>query len=154
MSAPLILTLGLDAEATARFDALRTAHFPPDRLVVGAHLTLFHALPGEREAEVAGVVRAAAAQAGPLHLVCDRVLRLGRGVALHVDGPGLAELRAAVAAPFRDVDAVPGPEAPHELGRRRRLEVHVELGLRDGWHGARPYPASAASRTCSQGPPA
>jgi hypothetical protein len=55
---PLVLTLGLDAIATARFEALRRAHFPPDRLVVGAHLTLFHALPGQHEPDVAERVRA------------------------------------------------------------------------------------------------
>ena len=35
--------------AQARFDALRRAHFPPERNHLAAHVTLFHALPGEHE---------------------------------------------------------------------------------------------------------
>ena len=50
---PLILTLRLDPESQARFDALRRAHFPPERNLLGAHVTLFHALP----AAAADVVR-------------------------------------------------------------------------------------------------
>lgn len=48
---PLIVTLALDEQAQARFDALRSRHFPPDRNVLDAHVTLFHALPGEQEGD-------------------------------------------------------------------------------------------------------
>ena len=50
--APFILTLTLDPQAQARFDALRARHFPADRLFVGAHVTLFHALPRDVGLEV------------------------------------------------------------------------------------------------------
>ena len=43
---PLILTLALDGATFAPLDALRRPHFPPERNLVPAHLTLFHALPG------------------------------------------------------------------------------------------------------------
>src|SRR6476469_7699644 len=46
---PLIVTLLLDDAAQQRFDALRTAHFPAERNHLAAHVTLFHALPGEQE---------------------------------------------------------------------------------------------------------
>ena len=49
---PLVVTLLLDEVAQERFDALRRAHFPADRNHLQAHVTLFHALPGEHEERV------------------------------------------------------------------------------------------------------
>jgi hypothetical protein len=49
---PLIVTLLLDDAAQARFDRLRAAHFPSARNHLAAHVTLFHALPGELLTEV------------------------------------------------------------------------------------------------------
>src|SRR5215217_6904909 len=49
---PLVLTLALDAATAAWLEALRRAHFPPERNLVPAHVTLFHALPGEAIAAV------------------------------------------------------------------------------------------------------
>jgi len=94
---PLILTLTMDAASQARFDALRAAHFPPDRLVVGAHVTLFHALPGDLAPEVAAVLADQAARTPPLPMQVAGVRLLGRGVAFGLAAvPGstrLAELR-------------------------------------------------------------
>lgn len=50
---PLILTLVLDAQLFKALNALRVRHFPPERNVVPAHVTLFHALPSEHEAMIA-----------------------------------------------------------------------------------------------------
>jgi 2'-5' RNA ligase len=49
---PLIVTLALEQQAQERFDRLRRAHFPPERNHLSAHVTLFHALPGEHEEQV------------------------------------------------------------------------------------------------------
>lgn len=77
---PLIVSLVLDPAAQGRFDALRRAHFPPERLVVGAHVTLFHALPGEQEQAVReGLEQAAAREA--FDVTVARVQSLGKGVA-------------------------------------------------------------------------
>ncbi len=48
-SPPLILTLKFDDRTFAVLDELRQQHFPRSRNVVPAHITLFHALPGEQE---------------------------------------------------------------------------------------------------------
>ena len=101
MSAPLILTAALDAAAFAHFDELRRRHFPPERNFLRAHLTLFHALPGEEEARVAADVAEAAAARGPVTMTCARVLRLGRGTAFGLDAPDLAALRGELAARWR-----------------------------------------------------
>lgn len=92
--APLILTLMMDPASQAALDALRRAHFPADRLVVGAHLTLFHALPA-----VDAVALAAQAQAQPVFQARISGLRfLGRGVAYTVHAPALTALRATLRA--------------------------------------------------------
>ncbi len=56
---PLIVTVALDEGAFAWFEDLRQTHFPPGRNQVPAHLTLFHALPGEQEAFIAEALKAA-----------------------------------------------------------------------------------------------
>lgn len=80
----------------ARLDAERRRRFPPERNHLRAHLTLFHALPGEHFEDVFAAVRAAAPSA-PLPATVDRLLKLGRGVAYHVHCPPLLAVRAAIA---------------------------------------------------------
>ena len=77
---PLVVTLLLDPDAQARFDALRAAHFPPERNHLAAHVTLFHALPGSHEARVRSDL-AEVARCPPYSVQVSRVRSLGRGVA-------------------------------------------------------------------------
>ena len=100
-AAPLILTVALDGRSQAVFDDLRRAHFPPERNHLAAHVTLFHALPGEDEAAIVEDVRAAARR--PAFSVEVAGLRpLGRGVAYHLRSPPLDEVRSELAARWRD----------------------------------------------------
>ncbi|MFC3124006.1 2'-5' RNA ligase family protein [Pseudoroseomonas globiformis] len=96
-AAPLILTLGFDAASFARLDALRRAHFPPARNFIPAHLTLFHALPGDALQEIAARLAQVAAATPPLKLSIGPPRSLGRGVALAVEGGGLCRLRRELA---------------------------------------------------------
>lgn len=78
---PLILTLTLDADSQAFFDEQRRLYFPPRINYLGAHLTLFHALPGAEYAAIAADVAAAAAgQPTPLPLQVTGLKFMGRGV--------------------------------------------------------------------------
>jgi len=97
----VILTLLLDERSQGYFDGLRRAHFPPERLVVGAHVTLFHALPDGAEALVDGVLRERAPEPSPVAVIGVR--SLGRGVAFTLDAPGVAPVRAALAEAFSPV---------------------------------------------------
>jgi 2'-5' RNA ligase len=90
---PLILTLSLDPASFARLDALRRAHFPPERNLLSAHLTLFHALPGEALAEIRANLATLAAGTPPMPLAFAGLRSLGRGVAFTVESPPLAALR-------------------------------------------------------------
>jgi 2'-5' RNA ligase len=94
---PLILTLGLDPALFALLNSLRQTHFPPERNLVPAHITLFHALPGAEAGRVGDDLAACAAATGPLPLALPAVRFLGRGVALEVVSPGLLALRHTLA---------------------------------------------------------
>ncbi len=87
MLAPLVLTLQLDDRAQARFEAERRRWFPAGRTKVGAHLTLFHAVPGEREEQVLADLRESAGPSFPVRVAGLR--SLGRGVAYELDSPEL-----------------------------------------------------------------
>jgi 2'-5' RNA ligase len=96
---PLIVTLLLDDAAQQRFDRLRTAHFPAGRNHLRAHVTLFHALPGELATEVRAALAEAASR--PVFDVAVTGVRfLGRGVAYDLAAAELTELRASLAARF------------------------------------------------------
>jgi 2'-5' RNA ligase len=89
---PLVLTLVLDEAATERFDRERREHFPPGRTKVGAHLTLFHAVPGELAERVHDDVRAAVDRPA-FDVAVDALVPLGRGgVAYRVVSPELVSL--------------------------------------------------------------
>lgn len=95
-SAPLILTLLLADAAQEGFDALRRVHFPADRNFLTAHVTAFHALPGELLDAVAADVRAF----GPTGRVTASVTGvrfLGRGVAYDLSVPKAEAVRAGLA---------------------------------------------------------
>ena len=94
--APLVLTLQLDRVSQERFDALRRAHFPPERNHLAAHVTLFHALPGEREEDVRADLEASA-QRPAYDVQVARVRSLGKGVAYDLRSPDLAAQRTELA---------------------------------------------------------
>lgn len=92
-AAPLVLTLALDAHAQRVLDALRQAHFPPERNHLAAHLTLFHALPGRACDRIAADLAGISDGTAPLALVATGPIPLGRGVAIAIDAPGLRAVR-------------------------------------------------------------
>jgi 2'-5' RNA ligase len=97
VSQPLIVTLLLGEEEQRRFDRLRAAHFPPERNHLAAHVTLFHALPGEHLAQVDADLAAAAARP-PFGVDVTGLRMLGRGVAYTLASAELAQLRAGLVA--------------------------------------------------------
>jgi hypothetical protein len=90
---PLILTLQMDESSQERFDHLRELHFPPERNYLNAHLTLFHKLPGEREAEISTELCEICREHEPPTLIATGLRFLGRGVAYELSSPQLLALR-------------------------------------------------------------
>jgi hypothetical protein len=75
---PLVLTVEIDDRAQARFDQERAALFPPGRTVLGAHVTLFHALPGACEPDLVTELIAVAAARQPFPIEVRELMSLGR----------------------------------------------------------------------------
>jgi 2'-5' RNA ligase len=98
---PLVLTLQLDAISFAIFDDLRRRHFAPERNLVPAHITLFHALPGAEKRELVVALQRVSSQTPILDLSFPGVRFLGQGVAIEVQSPGLLALRKRLASQWR-----------------------------------------------------
>jgi 2'-5' RNA ligase len=82
----LLVTLLLEDEAQQRFEAERAELFPRGRTAVGAHVTLFHALPSYlREDVEAELGRLAIMPPFPVGIA--GVFPLGRGVAYRLTTP-------------------------------------------------------------------
>ena len=93
-AAPIIVSALLAREDFAWADGLRRAHFPPERNILPAHLTLFHHLPPSSLDEIRRRLMAEARSAARPAAQVTRLLPLGRGVALGIDSPGLVGIRA------------------------------------------------------------
>ena len=83
----------MDESSQEHFDRLRKRNFPPERNYLRAHLTLFHKLPGEREAEIFTDLREICQDREPFTLAATGLRFLGRGVAYELSSPELSALR-------------------------------------------------------------
>ena len=99
--APLIVTAQLPRELHARFTALRTAHFPPERNYLEAHVTLFHALPAMCEGEACTLFKRLAAEFGSVEARVEGIMPLGGGTAIKLSSPAMLSLRDLIAEHFR-----------------------------------------------------
>jgi hypothetical protein len=93
---PLLITAELPPDAFAWADALRRAHYPPERNRLGAHVTLFHGLPPSAQGEVSRLLGGLAERPPPEARI-EGLMDLGRGTAIAVDSPGMVALHAEMA---------------------------------------------------------
>lgn len=98
---PLIVTAGMEDAAQNHFDCLRQQHFPSERNWLSAHITLFHALPGEERETVEQHLAQAPSGLRPLTVTVESVRFLGNGVAFSLSSPALESLRALLARRFQ-----------------------------------------------------
>ncbi len=99
MTAPLIVTADFAPTDYAFLDAERRAHFPPERNILAAHLTLFHALPPSVESEARRCLAEAADRPTPRATLAG-LYSLGSGVAYAVQSRDLEDIRADIADAF------------------------------------------------------
>ncbi len=97
---PLIVTLELDEQNQARFEEERRRHFPQKLNRIPAHVSLFHALPGEEQPAVEAALARAAGQVGPFDIEIYDLMRMGRGVAYKLRAPELADVHGELRAAF------------------------------------------------------
>ncbi len=98
---PLLITLQFDPASFERLNELRARYFPRQRNFIPAHLTLFHALPGEHEALIRETLTELCNRTEKLNLNFADLRFLGRGVALNVECPELLRVRGELARVFR-----------------------------------------------------
>ena len=109
-AAPVIVSALFGRQDQALFDALRREHFPPERNVLPAHLTLFHHLPPSVLDELKHRLNAATRGVRAPVARAAGLMSLGRGVAVRIDSPDLAMIR-------RDLcDAFAGMLTPQDAG--------------------------------------
>jgi hypothetical protein len=96
----LIVTAELARADFGWLDAMRRRHFPPERNQLGAHLTMFHALPPSAEAEARHRLARLAAGPAPRAIVAG-LMNLGGGVAYRVVSHDLDAIRDELALAFR-----------------------------------------------------
>ncbi|MGI8930873.1 MAG: 2'-5' RNA ligase family protein [Sphingomicrobium sp.] len=99
MSAPLIICTDLAPADFAQLDALRRAHFPPERDLVPAHLTMFHALPPSTLDDAKRQL-AHHASGPPPRAMLAGLMNLGSGFAFRVVSDDLDQIRADIADHF------------------------------------------------------
>jgi hypothetical protein len=98
--APIIVTAQMGKGDQLWADALRAAHFPPERNYLKAHITLFHHLPPTHLPEIKARLAAMAREYAAPPAVLREVMMLGRGVAYRVDCPDLLAMRDELAEGF------------------------------------------------------
>jgi hypothetical protein len=118
-SAPLIVTGTLPADLQSWANALRQAHFPPERNHLQAHVTLFHALPPFAEDEVRELLARLAAEFAPPRAQLSAIMALGGGTALRIDSAALLAVRALIADRFHG-------QLSAQDDQRPRLHVTVQ----------------------------
>ena len=98
--APLILTAQLPPDLHSWATRLRDEHFPPERNYLEAHVTLFHAIPGQCEDEARRFLARLAGEIAPVPARLEGVMSLGGGTALRLSSPEMLELRDHIADHF------------------------------------------------------
>jgi 2'-5' RNA ligase superfamily len=97
---PIIITAQMGKGDQLWADALRKAHFPPERNYLSAHITLFHHLPPTHLPQIKARLAAMARENGQPSAMLSEVMMLGRGVAYRIDCPDLLAMREELAEGF------------------------------------------------------
>jgi hypothetical protein len=93
---PLLIVAELPADVFAWADALRRAHYPPERNRLGAHVTLFHGLPPSAAGEAVGLLGEMCRRPPPEARVSG-LMDLGGGTAFAIESPAMVALHAEMA---------------------------------------------------------
>ncbi len=99
MTVPIIVTALIGEPDFSVLDALRRQHYPPERNLVRAHLTMFHHLPPSCADELKQLLKDEARGNDPQARLSS-LINLGGGVAFRVESPDLDDIRARIAERF------------------------------------------------------
>jgi hypothetical protein len=99
MAGALIVTAEIGPSDLACLDSLRRHHYPADRNLLPAHLTMFHALPPSAEEEARHRL-GQASEAPPPRAMVAGLMDLGGGVAFRIVSDDLDRIRDELAEDF------------------------------------------------------
>ena len=116
--APLLVTAQLPPDVFAWANGLRTAHFPPERNKIRAHVTLFNSLPPKVEDEVRRLLARHSATPPPPARI-SAIMPLGGGTAFAIESAALSAIHAEL------VESLHGVLTAQD-GVRRKLHVTVQ----------------------------
>ncbi len=143
---PLVVTLALEPQAQAWFEAERRRYFPVRLNRIPAHVSLFHALPGEQIALVLKQLAEVAAATASFALEVHDLKKLGRGVAYALRGDELDRLHAGLRRGWLEwlTPQDRQPFRPH-IVVQNKVDPPVARALYDKLsHGFRPWQVQAA----------
>ena len=140
-AAPIIVAAVMGRADQAWLDAQRTAHFPAERNLLQAHLTMFHHLPPSLEGEVRQRLGELAREGAPVARIAS-LMSLGRGVAYRIDSPSLEDCRGYLADLWCDVLTPQdrAPWRPHVTIQNKVEPAEAKALLDRLKHGFRPRP--------------
>lgn len=98
--APFIVTAEMPGDIFAWSNALRREHFPPERNVLAAHVTLFHSFAPSLREDLLRTLGEYAAVFAPPEALAEGLMNLGKGTALAVRSPGMLAIRERIAERF------------------------------------------------------
>ena len=93
---PLLVTLKIDDESFEYFNGLRLKYFPPEKIKIGAHVTLIHKLPGEEVTYIKSVIHDTASKTDVFKMQTVKLWKLGQGVAFLLESAEAVKVQAGL----------------------------------------------------------
>lgn len=113
------MTAMMGKQDLAWADALRREHYPAERNVLPAHITLFHHLPPQALGEIKQALKDIARYSAPPVTSLQRLIHLGTGVAYQLHSPDLLAMRMELADRFQGLLVAQDQQTP-------RLHITVQ----------------------------
>jgi 2'-5' RNA ligase len=131
---PVIVTARLDPEDLAPYERLRREHFPSERNVLPAHLTMFHALPGAAFPRILAALEDCVRHHRRFEAQTVGLRLFGGGVAFDVESAQLAGIRSQLRGEFASILSAQDarPWRPHitvqnKVASRDARRLHAQL---------------------------
>jgi hypothetical protein len=142
MAGALIVTAEMEPADFRWLDALRREHYPPDRNILPAHLTLFHALPPSAEEEARRILSLIAGEFPRPAATVPGLMKLGGGTAFRIVSPQLDSIRGAIADHFHGALSAQDSQgwAPHVTIQNKASSSEARALFEKLERGFRPRP--------------